>query len=225
MEKPIAGHITKFIIALGVVAVCLWIFETKSPEQVFSKFNQNINSRSNSSASSVFTKFSRILGNDQKEDKLFEISQNCLGKELAIGSISQINDLILKMGPYETYHHWDNYHYENTSGQKMIIQVVADQLDNGTEIQQIKEFRDDEDGPTFLKETIFLDPSKLKFELDEKLKNFNVKKQTTESLNFKSGIDLKRTTEDGVVMELKISNSSGVLDCEIIQDLAHCSCR
>ena len=27
MEKPIAGLITKFIIALGVVAVCLWIFE------------------------------------------------------------------------------------------------------------------------------------------------------------------------------------------------------
>jgi hypothetical protein len=148
---------------------------------------------------------------------LKETSTACLGAGFALNSLSQLESYIQTQGPYELNHHWDNYFYQNAAGEKMIIHVVPDQLPSGKEVLKVKEFRDDEDGPTLIQESFTLDK--------EKLNLFKASKESVESLNFASGLEILRTLKEGELREVRISNDNGVLDCEILEGADYCECR
>ncbi len=153
-------------------------------------------------------------------------SESCLGEPLELGSIGEFDSFIKKKEFSDQAWNWDNYFLETPEGEKRTIHVVSDQNNNGVEVKALKVFREDPDGPTLLQEESFTSSADFDKALRKGLKmGVLTSKQTVDTLSSNKGLEIRRTTQDGVITELSLRSSKGVLDCRNSDTVLSCSCN
>lgn len=161
-----------------------------------------------------------------KTENILAASESCLGVPLELKSVDDFENFLKTQDISTQAWNWDNYFIDTPDGDKRTIHVVSDQNKNGTEVKALKVFREDADGPTLLEEESFLDPAQFERALFEKQRSgVLTSKQTVDTLSSGKGLEIKRTTQNGIITDLSLRSSKGVLDCRFSDTVLSCSCK
>jgi hypothetical protein len=221
MEKLSVKRFTKIIfITIGLILVIMFFIKKKSNhlgiDKDYYRSNDNREIKQNNK---------KITLSSRPSKNLLDQSQLCLGMALNLPSVDQFETWVKEQGSYNHGWHWDNYVIKTHSGEIRIFHVVKDQNKNGIEVLNLKDFREDSDGPTLISEKSFKDKFEMTNLLNKKL-SFGtlLYKQVVDTFQFRE-FEIKRVTENGIINNLTIRNPQGILDCQFSTNNSSCKCR